>query len=72
MTQHGAYLNTLMAQGRVVAHGPVIDAQGGYGMSLFQIEDDEDIALLTGQDPIVLNGLGHYEHYAMPHLKFRN
>jgi uncharacterized protein YciI len=71
MTQHGSYLNELLEQGVVVAHGPVIDPDGSYGVSLYQIEDDQDIAAITSQDPIVKNGSGHYEHYAMLHLKAR-
>lgn len=71
MTEHGLYLNELLAQGVVVAHGPVIDDAGSYGVSLYQISDDQDITAITAQDPIVKNGVGHYEHYAMLHLKAR-
>lgn len=48
-----------------MAHGPVMDPAGGYGVSLYQIED-ENIEALTSLDPIVQNGAGHYEHYPMP------
>jgi uncharacterized protein YciI len=71
MGEHGQYLNDLLAQGVVVAHGPVMDPAGGYGVSLFQIDDAQDIAALTSQDPIVRNGVGHYEHFKMPSLKAR-
>ena len=72
MAQHGAYLNQLLEQGLIVAHGPVLDAAGGYGVSLYQIDDGQDIALLTAADPIVKNGVGHYEHHPMLHLKSRS
>lgn len=71
MGQHGAFLNRLLDQGLIVAHGPVIDDTGGYGVSLYQIADDQDIAALTSEDPIVKNGVGHYEHYTMLSLKAR-
>ncbi len=71
MDQHGAFLDDLLEQGVVVAHGPVIDPAGGYGVSLYRIADDQDIAGLTAQDPIVRNGAGHYEHFPMLHLKVR-
>ncbi|BBP58637.1 YciI family protein [Pseudomonas sp. St316] len=71
MTQHGAYMNGLLAKGLIVAHGPVIDDGGGYGVSLYQIADDEDIASFTSQDPIVKNGVGHYEHFKMLSLTAR-
>lgn len=68
MKQHVIYLNTLLDQGIIVAHGPVIDDNGGYGVSLYQIPDDQDISALTSEDPIIKNGVGHYEHYNMLHL----
>lgn len=71
MKQHGAYLDTLLEAGTVVAHGPVMDPAGGYGVSLFQIGDDQEIADLTAEDPIIKNGVGHYEHHPMLHLKSR-
>ncbi|AEF45549.1 YciI family protein [Serratia plymuthica] len=71
MQQHGDFLNELLAQGVIVAHGPVIDEKGGYGVSLYQIPDEQDIAAITAEDPIVKNGVGHYEHYSMLHLKAR-
>lgn len=68
MKQHSAFLDQLLEKGVIVAHGPVIDDTGGYGVSLYQIADDEDIATFTSEDPIVKNGVGHYEHYVMLHL----
>lgn len=72
MQQHGGYLNQLLARGVIVAHGPVIEASGGYGVSLYQIADEQDISDLTSQDPIVQQGVGHYEHYTMLHLHTRS
>ncbi|MBC3930722.1 YciI family protein [Undibacterium curvum] len=71
MGQHGVFLNDLLAKNVIVAHGPVIDENGGYGVSLYQIADQEDITSFTSQDPIVKNGVGHYEHYVMLHLASR-
>ncbi|WP_369933019.1 YciI family protein [Xanthomonas tesorieronis] len=71
MKQHGAFLDDLLAKHVIIAHGPVIDDTGGYGVSLYRIADDEDIAAFTSQDPIVKNGVGHYEHYVMLHLASR-
>jgi len=72
MKQHGDFLNDLLARGSIVAHGPVIDETGGYGVSLYQLSDDEDISAVTAQDPMIKSGVGHYEHYTMPHLKARS
>jgi uncharacterized protein YciI len=71
MQQHGLYLDQLLKQGLVVAHGPVMDPSGGYGVSLFRIADEQDISALTSEDPIIKNGVGRYEHHPMLHLKSR-
>jgi len=71
MKQHGKFLDELLKKDLIVAHGPVIDESGGYGLSLYQIADDQDINAMTSQDPIVKNGVGHYEHHPMLHLKSR-
>lgn len=72
MKQHGMYLDKLLAQGLIVAHGPVMDPAGGYGVSLFQIADDQEITALTSGDPLIRQGIGHYEHHPMLHLKTRD
>ncbi|MFF0953202.1 YciI family protein [Rhizobium leguminosarum] len=72
MAQHGAFLDNLLEKGVIVAHGPVMDPAGGYGVSLYRIADDQDIATITARDPIVANGAGHYEHHPMLHLKARD
>lgn len=72
MAEHGAFLNDLMQQGLIVAHGPVLDPAGAYGVSLYRIANDQDIATLTAQDPLVRNGVGHYVHHPMPHLASRS
>lgn len=71
MAQHGAFLDDLLEKGVIVAHGPVMDPAGGYGVSLYRIADDQDIVSFTSRDPVVMNGAGHYEHHPMLHLKAR-
>ena len=71
MAEHGAFLDDLMTQGLIVAHGPVLDPAGAYGVSLYSIADDQDIAVLTAQDPLVRNGVGRYVHHPMLHLASR-
>jgi uncharacterized protein YciI len=72
MKRHADYMNELLAKGVIVAHGPVMDPAGGYGVSLYQIADDQEISDFTSEDPVVKNGVGHYEHFAMPSLKSRS
>jgi len=72
MAGHGVFLDDLLEQGVILAHGPVMDPSGGYGVSLYCIGDDQDIASFTSRDPIVANGVGHYEHHPMRHLMARD
>src|SRR2546421_4686223 len=53
MKQHGDFLNNLLDKGLIVAHGPVMDPSGGYGVSLFPISDDQDIAAITPGNPLL-------------------
>jgi hypothetical protein len=54
-----------------VAHGPVDDPAGGWGLSLYEVSDDQDIASLTAEDPMVLAGGARYEIFPMRHLRTR-
>src|SRR5687768_3489455 len=69
MKRHGAFLDDLLDKGLVVAHGPVDDPAGGWGMSLYQIGDDQDVTALTSQDPMVTAGGARYEILPMRHLR---
>ena len=71
MKQHGMFMNELLDKGLVVAHGPVDDPAGGWGMSLYAVADDHDIHATTSQDPMVIHGGGRYEVYPMRHLRSR-
>jgi uncharacterized protein YciI len=65
LQQHGAWLNAMMADGLIVAHGPVMDPAGGYGVALWTLGDDRDLAGVVARDPIVRAGVGHYEQFTM-------
>ena len=70
--EHGAYLQGLLEQSKVIAHGPVMDPAGGFGVSLFGLEDDEDINALTAGDPMIKAQTGaRYEAYPMMGLRAR-
>lgn len=68
---HGDWQAELRAQGLIVAHGPVVDPAGSYGVALWEIADDASIEALTAQDPIVSAGVGRYEHFPMMGLRVR-
>jgi uncharacterized protein YciI len=69
--QHGDWQTRLRDQRLIVANGPVVDPAGSYGVALWEISDDADIAALTAEDPIVQAEIGHYEYFPMLLLKTR-
>ncbi|MGV2164957.1 YciI family protein [Agrobacterium sp. 16-172Ci] len=69
--QHGDWQTELRKTRQIVAHGPVVDPIGPYGVALWEIEDDVDIAALTAEDPIMKAGIGRYEHFPMTQLRTR-
>ncbi|NPC54863.1 YciI family protein [Caenimonas soli] len=71
MQEHRAFLNDLLQKGVVVAHGPVDDPAGGWGLSLYQVEDDQDVSAIAANDPMVRSGGARYEVFPMRHLKAR-
>lgn len=69
---HGGYLQGLLEQGKVLAHGPVAEPQGGFGLSLFDVKDENELSQLTTQDPMILAGVGaRYESFPMRQLRYR-
>jgi uncharacterized protein YciI len=71
LQQHSDWLNAMMADGLIVAHGPVMDPAGSYGVALWRIADDQILAAVLAQDPIVRAGVGHYEQFSMMHVSAR-
>ena len=53
MTQHAAYWQQLMADGRVVALGPVADPAGSYGLAVVLAENLAEVEAIRDADPAV-------------------
>ncbi len=56
---HVAYIKALYDMGKVVMAGPFADGQGG--MTILQVEDDEEARAIVSADPDVRAGLLHPE-----------
>jgi len=63
MKQHVQYWTNLMAQGNVVAFGPVLDPAGVYGLGLVRTESESEVRSIIENDPA--NGLNRYEFHQM-------
>jgi uncharacterized protein YciI len=63
MQRHIAYWNGYMNKGMVLAFGPVLDPQGGYGLGIVEVENEQQMQDMIANDPA--NGLNTYEFYLM-------
>ncbi len=75
MKAHGDFLQTMLERGGVIAHGPVADPAGGWGLSLFEMADDksaDDVRTIVAEDPMVKAGIGaRYDVLPMLQLRMR-
>jgi uncharacterized protein len=58
MAKHAEYWGQLMAEGRVVAFGPVDDPAGSYGLGIVLVEDVAEAEALRDADPAVTSPHG--------------
>ena len=73
MKEHAAYLRGYADKRWAVAFGPVADPQGAFGVVLWEVPDDADIAAVCAEDPVIKSGLGfRYEIHPMPSLVTRS
>lgn len=69
MQAHATYLRGFAAKGWAVAFGPVADPAGTYGVGIWEVPDDTDVAAISAEDPVIKSGLGfRYEVHPMPGL----
>jgi uncharacterized protein YciI len=63
MRQHSAYWRELMAEGKVVVFGPVLDSHGAYGLGIVKAENKDEIDDLIAKDPAIV--INQYEYHQM-------
>ena len=69
MMAHVGYWTGKLAEGKVIAFGPVADPAGGWGMGLMRVADAFEADGLTSNDPVMLAGKGfRYEVFPMPRV----
>ena len=67
MQQHVAYWSARMAEGKLVAFGPVAHPEGTFGIGIIRLEDSSEAASLAANDPVILANAGFVaEVYPMP------
>ena len=69
MQSHVAYWTELAETGVALLFGPVSDPAGSYGIGVVAVEQEEQVAVLTDNDPVTKSGRGFkHETYVMHRL----
>jgi uncharacterized protein YndB with AHSA1/START domain len=67
MRIHSVYWRGKLAEGKIIAFGPVADPAGGWGMGLLRVSDAAEVEGLTSNDPAILADKGfRFEVFPMP------
>ncbi|HET9953313.1 MAG TPA: SRPBCC domain-containing protein [Polyangiaceae bacterium] len=66
MLAHGAYWRGKLAQGHVIAFGPVADPAGGWGVGIVAVRDEAELLEFQTEDPAIQSNIGlRYETLPM-------
>lgn len=69
MQRHVAYWTELAETGVALLFGPVSDPAGSYGIGIVEVEQEQQVAVLTANDPVTkLGGQFKHEAYVMPRV----
>ncbi|WP_437911987.1 SRPBCC domain-containing protein [Sorangium sp. So ce302] len=67
MQAHGKYWRGKLAEGHVIAFGPVADPAGGWGVGIVAVRDEAELRTFQSEDPAIKSNIGlRYE--ALPML----
>lgn len=65
MTEHAAYWRGRLAEGDVVAFGPVLDPTGSWGLGVLEVGDEAELRAFQDGDPAIRSGRG-FRYEALP------
>jgi uncharacterized protein YciI len=65
MAEHSRYWRGLLADGKAVAFGPVLDPAGVWGLGLLEVDDPADAEKITAADPAVVGGVVRTDTFPM-------
>lgn len=63
MQEHMTYWNGLMKDGTALIYGPVMDPTGPYGFGIVAVDEEQEVADITANDPA--SKINKYEAYPM-------
>lgn len=58
MQAHGQYWRGHLATGKMLIFGPVVDANGGFGVGILRLSGPAEAGELTSNDPVILSNQG--------------
>ena len=61
MQQHVQYTRAYFEAGKVLVYGPVMAAEGSFGMAVLDVADEAEARILIENDPTVKGKLNKYE-----------
>ncbi len=65
MQEHGAYWRQLVDDGVAIVFGLVLDPKGGWGVAIFEVDEESAAHRIATDDPSVKAGLNTFELYPM-------
>ncbi len=65
MDEHFCYFQEQFAAGKILAYGPVMAAQGAFGLAVLEVDGAEDAQRFGEGDPSVRAGLNRFEFHPM-------
>ena len=67
MEAHFGYWAEVIADGKAVAYGPVMDPQGTYGIAVVEVSDEATAQSIADDDPAIRSTAGFgFELHPMP------
>ena len=63
MQQHAGYWRDLMAKGKVVVFGPVLDPAAVYGLGIIEVDNEDEVKAFIAGDPAT--AINTYEYHQM-------
>lgn len=61
MGRHAAHWQPFIEDGRMVVFGPIVDAQGSWGLGVLEADAEDEIKAHAAEDPVVTTGTGSIE-----------
>ena len=68
MGSHAAYLKGFGAQGKAVVYGPVLDPAGPWGLAVFAVAGEAELAGILDNDPAIRSGAG-FRYEVLPMMQ---